>query len=458
MSVENLKSRLEVIKAAFPDSLTNRIFSTNVNRVLHANENLIGGRSLSSTLTSTSSETNPWRRTISQMSMPLMVNDRCELISLAECKVESEKISQGPFYDRHIVYNIQTEFCSTTRQRRYRDFAFLCTALRSKYPLRCVPLIPRKTYLTIYPLRDNVAFLRTRERGLEEFLFLILNHPILSRDPLVQVFVSAEDFGPIRRQSGGFVTPNEDETSLEAVELGFPDSDDNNYLSIDLQSQQYSLDWLPYDDAHQWTQNLLKALDYIMESVNCMLKTMEETKKALEKLGEGIQRVQFNTDLTTAEPHHHVYQQLVATGNVLVADLAKICDEVNLLMRLLSSAQNMIGRIRNSKYTTFPYLLSKLISAQASYERQRLRNTSSSLHPNTSRADMQKVIRRISVTQSEILQKQQQNAMADSRLKEELVTIVAICKTLFPSLFESLTEAWHKYHFACTTVCDSKRE
>lgn len=84
--------------------------------------------------------------------------------------------------------------------RRYKDFEWLYEILTRKYPFRAVPLIPKKTInrrarqevvLSFAVVAASADFMASRRRGLEEFLFLIMNHPVISEEVVVGEFLSA---------------------------------------------------------------------------------------------------------------------------------------------------------------------------------------------------------------------------------------------------------------------------
>lgn len=126
---------------------------------------------------------DPWRRTISQISMGSFLEPE-----LSSCKVTIEAgETMGPFYDRHRTYHISVSSHDGGGVRRYKDFEWLRYMLVHKYPFRIIPQIPYKRLSLV----ASEQFLVSRRRGLEEFLFLVVNHPILQKDQLVVQFLSA---------------------------------------------------------------------------------------------------------------------------------------------------------------------------------------------------------------------------------------------------------------------------
>ena len=97
-------------------------------------------------------------------------------------------------------------------RRRYKDFEALYELLVSKYPYRLVPRLPPKklnnckrnlytltsvfsihTRLTILVMivAVSAAFIEQRRRALKRFLLLVVRHPILARDDITKIFLSA---------------------------------------------------------------------------------------------------------------------------------------------------------------------------------------------------------------------------------------------------------------------------
>ena len=136
---------------------------------------------------------NPWKRTVSQLSMPSVESGPA---SHHQVYLKIVGIS-GPFYDRHMTYSISMRdsrepLSSPTGPnvvRRYKDFEWIHSALMSKYPFRAIPSIPKKSIALTQASSSTDAFLSARRRGLEDFLFLVVSHPVLRLEPLVDEFL-----------------------------------------------------------------------------------------------------------------------------------------------------------------------------------------------------------------------------------------------------------------------------
>lgn len=133
-----------------------------------------------SSLGSDSADVNPWRRTISQLSMgafdtavlPAAVSsahdvwksdsavESQESVSEASrsvaCTVETDGLLKGPFYDRHVTYRVQKESWPAV-VRRFRDFFWLRSHLADRYPHRIIPTLPRKSLVAgMDPIASNI--------------------------------------------------------------------------------------------------------------------------------------------------------------------------------------------------------------------------------------------------------------------------------------------------------------
>ncbi|KAG8776854.1 Sorting nexin mvp1, partial [Ceratobasidium sp. 428] len=101
---------------------------------------------------------------------------------------------QGFLLNRYTVYLVQTEKGPAV-QRRYSEFAWLWDCLIRRYPFRVVPGLPPKR------LGPDDSFLEQRRRGLARFLNFVLNHPVLSQDGLLSVFLTEPHLETWRKQN-----------------------------------------------------------------------------------------------------------------------------------------------------------------------------------------------------------------------------------------------------------------
>lgn len=74
--------------------------------------------------------------------------------------------------------------------RRFRDFVWIYSQLVNKYPTVIIPPVPEK--MTIGRFQDD--FIESRRGALERFCLNITNHPKLSVDSDVQLFLESTTF------------------------------------------------------------------------------------------------------------------------------------------------------------------------------------------------------------------------------------------------------------------------
>ncbi|CAF2473428.1 unnamed protein product [Rotaria sp. Silwood2] len=80
-------------------------------------------------------------------------------------------------------------------RRRYNDFVWLKNLLDIKYPYNIISPLPSKHTFSnkLHVVADDGEFIRRRMTGLENFLRRIIDNPVISMDPYVQLFLSADD-------------------------------------------------------------------------------------------------------------------------------------------------------------------------------------------------------------------------------------------------------------------------
>lgn len=131
LKVDDLLARLELMRATAEEGDDNAHNHQDFNRnVMVANASYTSGESA----------LDPWKRTVSQLSMGSILEAEC-----SACRVEVVTADvTGSFYDRHRNYTISTSTRNSEVVRRYKDFAWLQQVLVHKYPFRIVPNIPQK--------------------------------------------------------------------------------------------------------------------------------------------------------------------------------------------------------------------------------------------------------------------------------------------------------------------------
>ncbi|KAJ1044715.1 hypothetical protein NDA11_004436 [Ustilago hordei] len=102
------------------------------------------------------------------------------------------------FIIKHNVYIVTSSLRETSVTRRYSDWIWLSECLAKRYPFRCLPVLPPKRIAVPIAGRHLSAenlFIERRRRGLERYLRLLVCHPVLREDKLVQVFL--EEVKPV---------------------------------------------------------------------------------------------------------------------------------------------------------------------------------------------------------------------------------------------------------------------
>ncbi|KIX04288.1 uncharacterized protein Z518_05155 [Rhinocladiella mackenziei CBS 650.93] len=99
---------------------------------------------------------------------------------------------EGMFLFQHHNYEVKTIRRGSSVVRRYSDFVWLLDCLQKRYPFRRLPLLPPKrvqvngTHLSA----DVAVFLEKRRRGLVRFANALVQHPVLSQETLVVMFLT----------------------------------------------------------------------------------------------------------------------------------------------------------------------------------------------------------------------------------------------------------------------------
>jgi sorting nexin-8 len=99
---------------------------------------------------------------------------------------------EGMFMFQHHNYEVKSFRRSSSVVRRYSDFVWLLDCLQKRYPFRRLPLLPPKRVQVngTHLAGDAASFLEKRRRGLVRFSNLLVQHPILSQEQLVVMFLT----------------------------------------------------------------------------------------------------------------------------------------------------------------------------------------------------------------------------------------------------------------------------
>ncbi|KAK5103705.1 Sorting nexin mvp1 [Lithohypha guttulata] len=99
---------------------------------------------------------------------------------------------EGVFLFSHHNYEVKTIRRGSTVVRRYSDFVWLLDCLHRRYPFRRLPLLPPKRLQVNgnHLAADNSTFLEKRRKGLIRFMNALVQHPVLSQETLVVMFLT----------------------------------------------------------------------------------------------------------------------------------------------------------------------------------------------------------------------------------------------------------------------------
>ncbi|XP_052401373.1 sorting nexin-8-like isoform X8 [Carassius gibelio] len=106
--------------------------------------------------------------------------------------VETELRRKGLPFLKHVEYRIVSKCFQIPVQRRYSDFEVFHGLLLQKFIYRMVPPLPPKRILKgVLNSMSDREFNDSRRRGLQRFMTLVIRHPVLAGDELVNIFLSA---------------------------------------------------------------------------------------------------------------------------------------------------------------------------------------------------------------------------------------------------------------------------
>lgn len=121
-----------------------------------------------------------------------------EYTKISVCDPKKHKTSLDSFVTyliRTQTFNDGVQISESNVRRRYNDFVWLKNLLDIKYPFNIISPLPMKHTLSkkLQVVADDGEFIRRRMIGLQNFLQRILDNPVISIDPFVQLFLTADD-------------------------------------------------------------------------------------------------------------------------------------------------------------------------------------------------------------------------------------------------------------------------
>ncbi|KAI9733190.1 MAG: Sorting nexin mvp1 [Claussenomyces sp. TS43310] len=98
---------------------------------------------------------------------------------------------EGMFMFQHHNYEVASVRRGSKVIRRYSDFVWLLDCLQKRYPFRQLPLLPpKRVAVNGNHLAADNTFIEKRRRGLVRFTNALVQHPILSQEQLVIIFLT----------------------------------------------------------------------------------------------------------------------------------------------------------------------------------------------------------------------------------------------------------------------------
>lgn len=402
---DELLTRLEVMREALEhrkdnvDILQEGEKAPNHDQILVANAGY----------TSTENSFDPWKRTVSQMSMSSMMEP-----DMSSCRVQvaAGQDTAGPFYDRHRTYLVSISSQEGSRLvRRYKDFEWLRQTLVHKYPFRIIPQIPPKKL----SLTSSEQFLVSRRRGLEEFLFLIVNHPVLQKDPLLVDFLSVDNFTEIRSRICS--------AWQEESQATLPQTQTNGEQEDGVAQEP---NWVIYEDARNWTTLITEALEKLRGTLSGLSGSQLQTQLHLGTIAHCVRALLDNTQHREVEEKKFpkMIESLIEPHTDLISQLGLDGLRLEVYLRLLRGCSEAVSRIKMSKFENLSKISNQIVTAQATAEKLRIRD--GPVHTS----ELDQVFAKISTLQRELLYHSQRNAFADECLKQELGWVVKMSRSL----------------------------
>ncbi|KAL9956859.1 hypothetical protein ACROYT_G038406 [Oculina patagonica] len=109
-----------------------------------------------------------------------------ELASLDTVDVELVPEKKGIIL-KHNEYHVSSRRHNCTVNRRYNDFVAFHDMLLLRFPYRLIPALPPKKLMGA-----SKEFIEARKRALKRFLMLVVRHPVLCEDRIVNFFLTVK--------------------------------------------------------------------------------------------------------------------------------------------------------------------------------------------------------------------------------------------------------------------------
>lgn len=109
-----------------------------------------------------------------------------ELVSLDTVEAELVPEKKGIIL-KHNEYHVSSKKHNCTVNRRYNDFVAFHDMLLARFPYRLIPTLPPKKLMGA-----SKEFIEARKRSLKRFLTLVVRHPVLCEDKIVNFFLTVK--------------------------------------------------------------------------------------------------------------------------------------------------------------------------------------------------------------------------------------------------------------------------
>ncbi|UJR30387.1 hypothetical protein I4U23_017922 [Adineta vaga] len=270
------------------------------------------------------------------------------------------------------TYNDSVKINETNVRRRYNDFIWLRNLLDIKYPFNIISILPAKHTLSkkLHVVADDGEFIRRRMIGLQNFLYRILNNPIIAIDPSVQLFLTADDetlhsaqqqalptspltpqmiasnSNPFRQPIGrGKPIPSEFSRTENQIQTLQDNLRKLERLSRKIESDQIAVhteekhllssfkEWLDierkYDENDSLIETICNAEQRMVDNQDDLLRSMNT--KFVEPMNEYVlftgivqdvlkRRAQFSENVTSSN-HEDMFDQLTIANETVKADI-----------------------------------------------------------------------------------------------------------------------------------------
>lgn len=172
-------------------------------------------------------------------------------------------------------------------------------------------------------MAQSETFLASRRRGLEEFLFLIVNHPVIQKDEFVVEFLSSENFSSIRNRAS---------PAWQEEFASQPATQESESAPV------HEPNWLIYDDAWRWSQQVKDAVEDLRKALALFSESNENSYRQLgvisERMIKILENTQHNDNADLAVPR--TLEGLVPPHMRLAEDLNRDGLRVELFLRLIT--------------------------------------------------------------------------------------------------------------------------